>query len=116
VSNAVKYTQSGGAYCSVAGAPARKFGPTCTTRALESPTSKYRESSKRSSGLMPHSARVSASVSSSCGRRSEFWGIASTSPPVHAAGLAFPFSSRDPRRGRTKPDTAKGEKRREEVS
>jgi two-component sensor histidine kinase len=119
VSNAVKYTKLGGRVllgCRRSGS--EKFGSTCTIRALESPTSKYRESSKRSLGLTPHSARASASVSSSCGRRSEFWGIASTSPPVPVAGLAFPFSSGDPRRERTKPDTAQREtgSTREEVS
>jgi predicted acylesterase/phospholipase RssA len=119
VSNAVKYTKLGGRVllgCRRSGS--EKFGSTCTIRALESPTSKYRESSKRSLGLTPHSARASASVSSSCGRRSEFWGIASTSPPVPVAGLAFPFSSNDPRRERTKPDTAQREtgSTREEVS
>src|ERR1700756_1537677 len=95
-----------------AGAPVRKSGSTCTTPALVFPSNKFRGSSKRSLGLKPQSATVSASVSSSCGRRSESWVIASTLPQLPVAGLAFPFSSHDPKGVQTKLYAAQGEKRR----
>jgi two-component system, OmpR family, phosphate regulon sensor histidine kinase PhoR len=60
VSNAVKYTKSGGRVLLGCRATARKFGSTCTIPALESPMSKSRESSKRSLGLTPQCARASA--------------------------------------------------------
>jgi signal transduction histidine kinase len=76
VSNAVKYTKLGGRVL----LGCRRFGSEIRIDVYDTgigiPMSKCRESSKRSLGLTPHSARASASVSSSCGRRSEFWGIA----------------------------------------
>src|ERR1700747_2936403 len=88
------------------GARVRKSGSTFATPAWEFPANKFRGYSKRSLGLKPHNVTVSASVSSSCGRRSESWVIASTLPQLPVAGLAFPFSSRDPKRERTKLEAA----------
>src|ERR1700722_1342934 len=87
------------AFLLAAGTPVRESGSMCATRALEFLVSKFRESSRRSPGLIPQNATAWASDPSSCAKRSEFWATASTSPPFPAAGPAFPFSWHARRRG-----------------
>src|SRR5260370_9763023 len=95
-----------------AGTPVQGSGSMCTTRAPEFLVNRFRRSSRRSPGLMPHNATAWASAYSSCAKRSEFWATASTLSLLPAAGPAFQSSSRARRRaserGRALPVERKG--------
>jgi two-component system, OmpR family, phosphate regulon sensor histidine kinase PhoR len=111
VSNAVKYTQPGGRIL----LGCRRFGSEIRIDVYDTGIGIPGEQIPRifeAFTRLTRTGTVSASASSSCGRRSECWVIASTSSPRPAAGLAFPFSPGDPKREQTSPDAAREQKRR----